>query len=82
MAKNIEGKKKIMNYCRLYVLMKAPTPVSVGELYDLMSDRRLGVSNVLSSRKQLSSLLTKKWDGNSYFKKSYGRGGAIYWRCE
>lgn len=81
MAKNIEGKKKILNYCRLYVLMKSPNPVSVTELYELMGDRRLGVSNVLTSKKQLSSLLTKKWDSNGYFKKSYGRGGAIYWRC-
>lgn len=81
MVKYEEQKKRIMDYCRLYVVMKSPKPVSVSEMYNLILDKRLGVSNVLNSRKQLSSMLTTKWQTNNDFKKSYGKGGAVYWEC-
>lgn len=82
MVNNNDAKSKIMNYCKLYVVLKSPKPITVSELYSVISDKRLGVSNTLSSKRQLSNLLNKRWKGKSNFKKSYTKRNEVMWRCE
>ena len=82
MGNNQKKKKKMMNYCKLYVVLNSPNPISVTELYSVISDKRLGVSNSLSSKRQLGNLLNQRWEGNRNFKKSYNKRNEVMWRCE
>ena len=82
MVNNQDAKSKIMNYCKFYVVLKSPKPITVSELYSVISDKRLGVSNTLSSKRQLGNLLNKRWEGNRNFKKSYTKRNEVMWRCE
>lgn len=82
MGNNQDTKSKIMNYCKLYVVMNSPKPISVSEMYSVISDKRLGVSNSLTSKRQLSTLLNSRWEGNRLFKKSYTKRQEPMWRCE
>lgn len=81
MVNTQDAKSKIMNYCKFYIVLNAPKPVSVSELYDVISDKRLGVSNSLGSKRQLSNLLSKRLEGNRSFKKTHYRR-RVMWSCE
>lgn len=82
MVNNQDVKSKIINYCKLYVVLNSPKEVSVSELYSVISDKRLGVSGYVNNRRQLSRLLTKTWEGNRHFRKSYGYRKEVCWRCD
>ena len=82
MGNNQDAKTKMMNYCKFYVVLNSPSPISVTELYSVLSDKRLGITNSLHNKKQLSMLLARRWDGNRNFKKSYNRRNEVMWRCE
>ena len=60
----------------------APKPITVSELFYVISDKRLGVNNTLSSKRQLGNLLNKRWEGSRNFKKSYTKRNEVMWRCE
>lgn len=80
MANTQDVKSKIINYCKFYVVLNAPNPVSVTELYDVLVDKRLGVSNYLNGKRQLSKMLTEKWYGSPQFKRVVKRN-QVLWMC-
>ena len=82
MGNNQDAKTKMVNYSKFYVVLNSPRPVSVSEIYEVLTDKRLGVSNSLSSRRQLGNLLNQRWEGNRHFKKSYNNRNEVMWRCE
>lgn len=81
MGNNQDAKTKIMNYCKFYIVLNSPRPVSVSELHSVLCDKRLGVTNTLGSKRQLSNLLSKRLEGNRSFKKTHYRR-RVMWSCE